>query len=212
MITLSITTCKRLSLFLQTMDSFMAHCRDVELIDQWLLADHSSTTEDRCEMLNAYPMFRILTTESHAESRIKIFEEAKNDWLLYLEDDWTFRRSFKLKKLLKTAEVGGLQCLTLISWPCPLVEEQGLQFRRHKFDLEAPSTFSHDHHWPGYTSNPSLQFVPAVRECIQPAPDSERTTAEAFMLAGHNVGHLPESLVDHIGAGASAYDLTGNDR
>ena len=49
LITLSITTCKRIDLFIPTMNSVI-NCLDVKLIDEWLCVDDNISEEDRKKM------------------------------------------------------------------------------------------------------------------------------------------------------------------
>src|SRR6185295_941723 len=56
-VTLSITTCKRLDLFVRTMTSFLNACQDIDLIDHWLCVDDASSDADRAEMQRLFPFF-----------------------------------------------------------------------------------------------------------------------------------------------------------
>jgi hypothetical protein len=50
MICLTITTSKRLDLFIQTIESFVKHCNDIELFGTIIHYDDSSSDEDRDKM------------------------------------------------------------------------------------------------------------------------------------------------------------------
>lgn len=55
LITLTITSCKRLDLFVKTINSFMQCCKDIHLIDEWFCVDDNSSIEDRLRMQELYP-------------------------------------------------------------------------------------------------------------------------------------------------------------
>jgi len=93
LITLSITTCKRLDLFVPTMNSFI-NCIDVELIDEWLCVDDNSSDEDRKKMQELYPFFTFIwkdkSDKGHPRSMNIIKNSVKTPYLFHLEDDWKF--------------------------------------------------------------------------------------------------------------------------
>ena len=54
---LTITTCKRLDLFNQTVNSLLNHWEDLNQIDYFLVVDDNSSKEDRQKMKDLYPFF-----------------------------------------------------------------------------------------------------------------------------------------------------------
>tara|TARA_Y100001938_G_scaffold71254_2_gene98788 strand:+ start:1847 stop:2632 length:786 start_codon:yes stop_codon:yes gene_type:complete len=91
----SITSCKRLDLFKRTVNSFLNSCEDLSLISEWICVDDNSSKEDRDEMLRFYPFINFIfkgeKQKGHPESMNIIRERAlEYDYLLHLEDDWTF--------------------------------------------------------------------------------------------------------------------------
>jgi len=93
LVTLSITTCKRLDLFKPTMNSVI-NCLDIELIDEWLCVDDNSSEEDRKEMQELYPFFTFIwkdiNDKGHPRSMNIIKNKVKTPYLFHLEDDWKF--------------------------------------------------------------------------------------------------------------------------
>ena len=93
-ISFSVTTCKRLDLFIRTMNSFINCCQDILLIDEYICVDDNSTEKDREEMKKLYPFFKwIFKTpeqKGHVESMNMIIQNVKTDYLIHLEDDWLF--------------------------------------------------------------------------------------------------------------------------
>ena len=100
-ITFVSTTCKRLNLFIKTMDSFLHFCRDIHIIDRWLCIDDNSSEEDRRVMKERYPFFEfILKTpeeRGHAKSLNIMLEQVKTRHILLLEDDWLSSKPFYIE-------------------------------------------------------------------------------------------------------------------
>lgn len=94
LITFSITTCKRLSLFEKTMNSFLNCCQDIEKIDNWICIDDNSDENDRERMRRLYPFFTfIFKTEKdkgHSDSMNRILKNVTTPYLFHMEDDWQF--------------------------------------------------------------------------------------------------------------------------
>lgn len=97
-IILTMTTCKRLNLFIKTINSFLNCCKDIDLIDDWLIIDDNSSIEDRDIMKYDYPfvnwIFKNEEQKGHANSMNLIREMTKNyEYIIHLEDDWLFFES-----------------------------------------------------------------------------------------------------------------------
>jgi hypothetical protein len=93
-VTLSITTCQRLALFEQTMNSFLQCCEDVDAIDRWICIDDGSSPSDRARMQERYPFFEFVwksdDERGHAGSMNRLTEMVDSPYWLHLEDDWQF--------------------------------------------------------------------------------------------------------------------------
>ncbi|MCC7104785.1 MAG: glycosyltransferase, partial [Chloroflexi bacterium] len=93
-VTLTITSCKRLDLFEQTVNSFLSCCADLELIDRWVCVDDNSSAEDRARMLARYPFFEFIfrtpSEKGHARSMNAILDLVDSPFWLQMEDDWHF--------------------------------------------------------------------------------------------------------------------------
>ena len=94
MVTLTITTCKRFSLFEQTMNSFLNCCTDLTIIDEWFCIDDNSSEEDRNKMKQLYPFFTFYfkspEEKGHPQSLNIILNKIKSPYIFHLEDDWKF--------------------------------------------------------------------------------------------------------------------------
>ena len=99
-ITFVITTCKRLKLFIETMDKLIFHCQDFFLIKKWICIDDNSSEQDRNEMKKRYPFFDFImkTTEQkgHAKSLNILFNSITTKHVFFFEDDWRCNLNFSI--------------------------------------------------------------------------------------------------------------------
>lgn len=93
----TMTTCKRIDLFINTMNSFINCCKDIELIDKFICIDDNSSSIDRKLMKEKYPFIDFIYKDSsekgHCISMNKILDliDIYNvKYLIHLEDDWNF--------------------------------------------------------------------------------------------------------------------------
>lgn len=90
-VTFSITSCRRLDLFIKTMDCFLLNCLDKHLISRWLCVDDNSSEEDRKIMKEKYPFFEFIFKSSHEkghpESLQIITSIVDTPYLMHVEDD-----------------------------------------------------------------------------------------------------------------------------
>jgi len=111
-ILLTITTCKRIDLFKQTLFSFFEKCLDSYKIQEILIVDDNSSDEDKIEMIQfikqfnkpTYFVFKNKYSKGHAKSMniIRNFILNSNyDFIFHLEDDWYF---FKENNFLTIAQ------------------------------------------------------------------------------------------------------------
>ncbi len=96
-LTVALTTCRRIDLFIKTADSFLASISEDDFyqhVCEIVVVDDSSSDEDRRIMAKRYPAFRFVhkrpEEKGHAKSLNVIKSLTKTRWLMYLEDDWLF--------------------------------------------------------------------------------------------------------------------------
>jgi glycosyltransferase involved in cell wall biosynthesis len=94
---LTMTTCKRLDLFLKTVYSILNVWTDVGSVDQFFCVDDNSSEEDRLVMRLTFPFFEYYMKtpqeRGHKESMNIIWERLKSvkpTYWIHLEDDWMF--------------------------------------------------------------------------------------------------------------------------
>ena len=117
MIALTITSCKRLELFLKTIDSLSNNLIDKELIELIIHYDDSSSNEDRSVMSTKlqekFPNTRILRKfyQKDCIQSDKRHRHIMRDWMsniqslnieyvFHIEDDWLFEHNFNLTDAL----------------------------------------------------------------------------------------------------------------
>lgn len=93
-LTFTITTCKRLDLFVLTMNSFINCCKDLDMIDHWICIDDNSSEEDREKMNELYPFFQFYwkTAEEkgHPQSMNILRKLISTPYFFHMEDDWKY--------------------------------------------------------------------------------------------------------------------------
>lgn len=91
LITFSITTCRRLSLFKATMIWFMENFLDIDLIHRWICIDDNSNMRDREEMKESFPFFefvwKTVDQKGHPKSMQILTSMVTTPYLLHIEDD-----------------------------------------------------------------------------------------------------------------------------
>jgi GR25 family glycosyltransferase involved in LPS biosynthesis len=94
LITVTITTCKRLELFILTMNSFINCCEDINMVDEWICVDDNSSDDDRQKMRTMYPFitfyYKDESVKGHPCSMNVIHGLVKTPYIFHLEDDWKF--------------------------------------------------------------------------------------------------------------------------
>mgnify|MGYP000878472950 CR=1 FL=1 len=103
-ITFSITTCKRLDLFIKTMNMLLVNCVNIDIIREFVCIDDNSSSEDREVMIKIFPFFTfVMKTESekgHQKSMNKWIDIVKTKYNMHFEDDWCCNKYFDLKLIL----------------------------------------------------------------------------------------------------------------
>jgi hypothetical protein len=90
-VTFATTTCKRLDLFIQSMNGFLENCLDKHLIHEWICIDDNSRADDVTTMKTMYPFLKIISKsweqKGHPQSMQLITQIVKTPYLIYIEDD-----------------------------------------------------------------------------------------------------------------------------
>lgn len=114
-VTVTVTSCKRLPLFIRTMDSFLRCCVDKSIIKEFVCFDDNSCDDDRMVMTELFPFmrftFKTADDRGHARSMQLIGEYVSKDesqdnksntpFVFHLEDDWLFINRLSLSDLIE---------------------------------------------------------------------------------------------------------------
>lgn len=97
-VTLTMTTCKRLDLFLETVDTLRKCVKDLDQhIKEWIIVDDNSSMQDRTIMQQKCPWARFIMKtpfqKGHVHSMNIILKQVDTPYVLHVEDDWSFFRA-----------------------------------------------------------------------------------------------------------------------
>lgn len=154
-ITFTITTCKRLDLFRTTMNSFLACCRDIGRIGEWICVDDDSSEEDREAMKRLYPFFvycwKTPAEKGHARSMNILRSMVRSPYVLHLEDDWQFfdRRDFCSLSLEILAEDPLIGQVLLNSNYAETLDDVAMEGGLPRFTSRGRPYLLHEHRAPG---------------------------------------------------------------
>ena len=94
---ITFTTCKRVDLFQQTVNSILNMWNDVHMIDYWYCVDDNSSEDDRNKMQKAYPWIDFYmkgeSEKGHRSSMNIIWDKLKEtrpEYWIHMEDDFLF--------------------------------------------------------------------------------------------------------------------------
>jgi hypothetical protein len=130
---LSITTCKRLDLFLKTITSLKKYCLDFDVIDEIIHFDDSSSDEDRIQMEDCFKLLfpntkytkhffekdSFISDKRHMEI-MKIWKQTiennDSDFCFHIEDDWEFIEFFSISNAISVLSEHSNIALVGFSW------------------------------------------------------------------------------------------------
>ena len=177
---LSFTTCKRLDLFKQTIQSILNHWGDYNKIEYWFCVDDNSSQEDRDFMQTTYPWIdyhmKSPKEKGHRESMNIIWNklnQLKPTYWIHMEDDFLFHRKYNyiengirclqnykdknIKQVLFNRGYGEtIEDYSITSY-IPLDEEFSLH--DHK---QGHFSTRNCHYWPHYSFRPSIIEVDSI--------------------------------------------------
>lgn len=229
LVTLTMTSCKRLSLFKQTVNSFLNCCTDLFMIDRWVCVDDNSSEEDRAEAKRLYPFIEFINKgpneKGHAESCNRILKLVETPYLFHLEDDWKFveKRAYLTEclEVLQANEKYG-QCLInrnytetykheLTVGGFPRVTESGMKYVIQEFcnTEESKAEFNRKYqsrpscsYWPHFSLRPGLNRMSMFSEIGAFNPSAshfEMEYAYRYVSKGYSTVFLDGMFSLHIG-------------
>ena len=214
----SITSCKRLDLFEQTVNSILNHWTDVDMIDYWFCVDDNSSEADRITMVNKYPWFNFYMKGSkekgHKISMNLIWDkinELKPKYWIHMEDDFLFY----IKRSYVKDSIDFLDKQTDIK---QVLFNRGYAETMHDSNIKgflplSPGFVVHDykegsfpypncHYWPHYSFRPSMVDVETILKLgnfDSPNTFFERDYANKWLASGYRSAFFDAITCQHIG-------------
>ncbi|KAF0695762.1 Aste57867_13452 [Aphanomyces stellatus] len=230
-LTVAVTTCKRLALFLESLASVQPYLKTLDAIICMILVidDHSSasdraTMEAKAATSGLKVEFAYTRRKGHAHSLNTLMYLVAARYLLYLEDDWRWHPSLPRHPIEHALTI--LQASHDVEFPLVQVQlnaqpQSGWYVPGHDYWLHEFGIVHHRFgYWPGFSLNPAVWDLTRLRQCHKRFNESSDIFEREFSLAiwrcGLHVAFLPYATADHIGAppgsNASAYVLNGMPR
>lgn len=184
---ITFTTCKRLDLFQQTVNSILNMWSDIHKIDYWFCVDDNSSETDRNQMKTLYPWIdyymKNVSEKGHRPSMKIIWNklnELRPDYWIHMEDDFLFHTpgSYidKATQMMTDARNSGYNVRQILynrnyGETIEDYKIQGhrmLRRMRHDVALHQHKHVGEDvgyrncHYWPHYSFRPSIIDVDAI--------------------------------------------------
>ena len=232
-VTVTITSCKRAALFLQTLESFNRCLVDAHLVAEYVCIDDNSSESDRALMKQMYPNVRYLlktpANRGHVDSMQTIARTVSTPFVFHLEDDWLFYNRVCISDMLEILmedenlkqvcvnrnysvahdrrPPGGIEAFTA----------GGLRYFIHEYcasnDEKAAFVAKHGtapscSYWPHFTLQPSLIDATVFGLEFRNVPHFELDFANRFTAKGWKTAFLQESSTTHTGK--NIWEFTGS--
>ena len=230
---LSITTCKRLDLFKQTINSILNTWTDLDKVNYFFCVDDCSSEQDREYMQKTYPFFKFYlkrdTEKGHRSSMNIIWKKInkmKPKYWIHLEDDWLFfKRDAYVSRGVRLLEEHGAKGIHQILFNRNYAEKYEEWFINGG-ELIAPGVLKHIKstqitgptcaYWPHYSFRPSIlnvDIILSLGNFNSPNNFFERDYAERYFAKGYTSAFFNGISCTHIGkltsdkTGTNAYTL-----
>jgi tetratricopeptide (TPR) repeat protein len=223
---ITFTTCKRLDLFQQTVNSILNMWTDINMIDYWYCVDDNSSEEDRAKMRHAYPWIdfymKSLEEKGHRASMKNIWDklnELRPEYWIHMEDDFLFHSpgsyvgkaiqmmtdtrnsGYNVRQILYNRNYGE----TVRDYKIQghkLLRRMTHEVALHRHKVGEEFGYGNCHYWPHYSFRPSLIDVAAiltVGNYDTPNQFFEMDYANQWMKLGFLSGFYNQITNRHIG-------------
>jgi len=214
---ISFTSCKRLDLFTETVNSILNHW-DATQIDYWFCVDDNSSKDDRVAMRKLYPWFNFYMKtqeeKGHRESMNIIWnklKELKPKYWIHMEDDFLFHvKNNYVEKAVAFLEsqTDIKQVLFNRSYAETIddVDMRGFvpvapEFVVHEYK-QGQFPYKNCHYWPHYSFRPSMIDVETILKLgnyDSPNTFFERDYANKWVDAGFKSAFFDMVCCRHTG-------------
>lgn len=215
---ITFTSCKRLDLFTETVNSILNHWIDADQINSWFCVDDNSSKEDRAKMKKLYPWItfynKTLEEKGHRESMNIIWnklKELKPKYWIHMEDDFLFH----VKRHYVSESINFLRSQTDIK---QVLFNRGYSETVNDVDIRGYLPLSsgfvvHDykqgqfpykncHYWPHYSFRPSMIDVETILKLgnyDSPNTFFEMDYAKKWVEAGYKSAFFDMICCRHTG-------------
>jgi hypothetical protein len=229
-VTVTITSCKRLPLFLQSMESFMRCVDDKSLFTEFLCIDDNSSEEDRQKMKQEFPFIKYIMKDEQSKGHVKsmqmIAQLVTTPYIFHMEDDWLFHNRVSVSDMLEIM----LDQPTTLRQVCVNKNYDVNSDRRSKGGLEHFTRgnlryFIHEYcdpdmfykkygnglmtccYWPHFSLQPSLIDTRIFSDIeFEDTLNFEMAFAHKYAEKGWKSAFLQESNTTHIGKNTWEHD------
>jgi GR25 family glycosyltransferase involved in LPS biosynthesis len=221
-ILITFTTCKRLDLFKETLNSILNHWTDLTLITDWFCVDDNSSKEDREFMKTTYPWLEYYmktpAEKGHRTSMNIIWNKLntlKPTYWLHLEDDFLFYHPTDYITQAIAFLVNNKNNVKQVVFNRNYAETvEHYNSLGHLSIANVPNIVLHDHrpnekmnyvnshYWPHYSFRPSLTLVETILglgNFDSANQFFERDYANKWHEAGYKTAFLNRISHRHIG-------------
>ena len=237
---LTLTSCKRLDLFTETINSILNHWTDADQISSWFCVDDNSSKEDRAKMKKLYPWinfyYKTSAEKGHRESMNIIWnmlKDTKPRYWIHMEDDFLFhvKRPYvteSIKFLKSQTDIKQVLFNRAYAETIRDVDMRGYVpissgFVVHDYK-QGQFPYRNCHYWPHYSFRPSMVDVEAILKLgnyDSPNTFFEMDYARKWVDAGYKSAFFDMVCCRHIGRLTSerndkttknAYDLNNENQ
>lgn len=224
-IMITFTTCKRLDLFKQTINSILNHWSDVNKIDYWFCVDDNSSEIDREEMSKLYPWinYYMKTTEEkgHRQSMNIIWNKLnviKPLYWIHMEDDFLFYyKTNYIETAIDTLNIYGkstnfnMKQVLFNRNYSEIIDHYNIKghiktssdnIALHNYISNGEFNYINCHYWPYFSFRPSLIETKAILELGNFDSENqffEMDYAKKWTNAGYKSGFFNRITNRHIG-------------
>jgi GR25 family glycosyltransferase involved in LPS biosynthesis len=231
-IILTMTTCKRLHLFTQTINSMLNTWIDLPLIDYFFIVDDNSDISDREEMTNTYPFIDFYMKneqeKGHMNSMNIIYHKLKEldvKYWIHVEDDFLFFYSTTyittgINGLNKLSSFNGKQIMFNRNYAETIDQINLIGHIPYADDTYALHNYittsgTACQYWPNFSFRPSIidvQTILSLGDFTMDIIFFEREYADRYSKAGYRTAFFNFITNQHIGKltfeiGVNAYML-----
>jgi GR25 family glycosyltransferase involved in LPS biosynthesis len=219
-ILITFTTCKRLDLFKETMNSLLNHWTDVDRITSWFCVDDNSSKEDRQVMKATYPWIdyymKTSAEKGHRASMNIIWNKLntlKPTYWVHMEDDFLFyhpmdyitqaiavlnKNTQHIKQVVFNVNYAEIIEHYQAKGHLPINDKIVL----HDYRPNDSAPYMNTHYWPHYSFRPSMTLVQPILQLGNYDSENqffERDYAVKWNEAGYKTAFINRITHRHIG-------------